>query len=62
MHTFLIILLAGAMFATVIMLAMGVFSLFRRDQDPRAKNRWMRLRVLFQALALFVFALLLLSQ
>lgn len=49
-----------AMGATVIVLGVGLFNLFKSGPNESEKsNRMMRLRVLFQAIALALFALLL---
>lgn len=57
---FLKILLIGAMFATAAALTFGLFHMF---QDGKASgersNKMMRLRIIFQALAILIFSLLL---
>jgi hypothetical protein len=54
------VLLIGAMFATVGALLMGLFNMFKTgpEADERSNNM-MRLRILFQALAILLFSLLL---
>ncbi len=52
--------LFAAMAATVVALALGLFTFFKSGPDKSGKsNRMMQLRVLFQAIALAFFALLL---
>lgn len=53
-------LLVGAMVATLGALVVGIFNMFKsgREADQRS-NKMMRLRILFQALALILFSLLL---
>jgi hypothetical protein len=60
-HEVLTILLYLALGATVITLVIGVAAMFRGDNKARedSSNRLMRMRVIFQALALAVLALLL---
>lgn len=53
-------LLIGAMAATVVVLVMGLFNMFKAG--PKAgerSNKMMGLRILFQALAILIFSLLL---
>lgn len=54
------ILLIAAMAATLIVLVMGIMTMFKqgREADERS-NKMMRLRILFQALAILFFSLLL---
>jgi len=54
------ILLIGAMGATLITLIMGLLTMFKAGHkaDERS-NKMMRLRILFQALAILFFTLLL---
>lgn len=54
------ILLIGAMIATLGALAFGLFNMFKegKEADERS-NRLMRLRILFQALAILIFSVLL---
>jgi hypothetical protein len=52
--------LFAAMAATVVVLVMGLVTLFKSGPHESGKsNRMMQLRVLFQAIALALFALLL---
>ncbi len=57
MTTFLIILVAAAMLATLGVLLAGVFGLARGD-SPERGNVLMRWRVVLQAVALLLFLLL----
>ena len=52
--------LIGAMIATVGALALGLFNMFKegKEADERS-SKMMRLRILFQALAILIFSLLL---
>jgi len=54
------ILLVGAMAATLGVLVMGLFNMFKAGHgaDERS-NKMMRWRILFQALAILLFSLLL---
>ena len=53
-------LLIGAMAATVIALVVGLFTMFKAGPQANARsNKMMRLRILFQALAILIFSLLL---
>jgi hypothetical protein len=56
---FLKILLIASMLATAGVLALGLLNMFRADKtaDERS-NKMMRLRILFQALAIFLFSVL----
>jgi hypothetical protein len=56
--TFLIIVVALLMLATVGVLIAGMVGLVRGGGDPRKSNRLMRWRVILQAAALLLFALL----
>lgn len=58
MKTFLIIGVALLMLATVGVLIAGMVGLVRGGGDPRKSNRLMRWRVILQAAALLLFALL----
>ena len=58
MTTFLSILVAIAMLATLGVLIAGMVGMVRGTNDPRRSNRLMRYRVLLQAVALALFALL----
>ncbi|MCC7045895.1 MAG: twin transmembrane helix small protein [Alphaproteobacteria bacterium] len=60
MKTFLTIVLVIAMLGVVGVLLAGVIGLVRGGNDPRASNKLMRARVVLQAVALGIFALLLL--
>lgn len=54
------ILLIGAMTATVGALILGLFTLFKEGKEADAQsNKMMRLRILFQALAILIFSCLL---
>jgi hypothetical protein len=59
MITFLTVLVVLAMFATLGVLIAGVLGLVRRDGNPARSNRLMQWRVMLQAAALLLFALLL---
>jgi len=54
------ILLIAAMIATVGALTLGLFNMFKegKEADERS-NRMMRYRIIFQALAIVIFSLLL---
>jgi hypothetical protein len=56
--TFLIIMVAMLMLATVGVLIAGMVGLVRGGGDPRKSNQLMRWRVILQAAALLLFALL----
>ena len=58
MTTFLSILVAIAMLATLGVLIAGMVGMVRGTNDPRKSNRLMRYRVMLQAAALVLFALL----
>ena len=58
MKTFLIIMVALLMLATVGVLIAGMVGLVRGGGDPRRSNQLMRWRVILQAAALLLFALL----
>jgi hypothetical protein len=58
MRTLLSILLFIAMLATLGVLIAGMVGLVRGTNDPRRSNRLMRYRVMLQAAALALFALL----
>ena len=57
MHTFLMILVIVAMLATLTVLGVGVVQMIRGG-DPRRQNKLMQMRVVFQGLALILFAIL----
>lgn len=59
MHTILILALGAVMLIVVSILATGVVRMFRGG-DPRQANRLMQQRVLWQFVALALFALLML--
>ena len=59
MTTFVTILLVFAMIGTLTVLGMGVASMLRGG-DPRRSNKLMQSRVIMQALALVLLALLML--
>jgi hypothetical protein len=56
--TFLIVMVALLMLATVGVLIAGMIGLVRGGGDPRKSNQLMRWRVILQAAALLLFALL----
>ncbi len=56
--TFLVILLALLMLGTLGVLFAGLFGMVRGGGDPRRSNALMRWRVILQAAALLLFALL----
>ena len=56
--TFLVILLALLMLGTLGVLFAGLFGMVRGGGDPRKSNALMRWRVILQAAALLLFALL----
>ena len=58
MRTFLIILLVLLMLGTLGVLFAGMVGLVRGGGDPRRSNALMRWRVILQAAALILFALL----
>jgi hypothetical protein len=58
MKTFLMIMVALLMLATVGVLIAGMVGLVRGGGDPRKSNQLMRWRVILQAAALLLFALL----
>jgi hypothetical protein len=59
MSTGLIILMFVAMGATVLVLFAGLFSMIRGGEfDRKYSNKLMRLRVLFQAIAIAIFAMI----
>ena len=60
MKSFLMGLTLLAAFATLITLVWGVVTLFKKNHSPQKSNQLMRWRVLLQAIALGIFALLLL--
>lgn len=54
------ILLGVAMGATVIVLVLGLLNMFKEGKKAEERsNRMMSLRILFQALAILIFSLLL---
>ena len=59
MTTFVTILLVFAMIGTLAVLGMGVASMLRGG-DPRRSNKLMQSRVIMQALALVLLAMLML--
>ncbi|MBV8937270.1 MAG: twin transmembrane helix small protein [Alphaproteobacteria bacterium] len=59
MTTFLTVLLILAMLGTLAVLGLGVVQLFRGG-DPRRSNKLMQSRVIMQALALVLLAMLML--
>lgn len=59
MTTFVTILLVLAMAGVLIVLAAGLFQMFRGG-DPRRSNKLMQARVIMQGLALLLLAILML--
>jgi Hypoxia induced protein conserved region len=59
MKAVLVVLVAILMFATLGVLFAGMFGLVRGGGDPRRSNMLMRWRIILQACALLLFALLL---
>lgn len=59
MTVFLTILLVLAMVGTLVVLGLGIVGLFR-GSDPRRSNKLMQSRVIMQALALVLLAMLML--
>ena len=60
MSTFMIILLVAAMGATAYVLVRGVIAMASgKDVTGQQQQEWMRKRVLFQAVAVIIVALLL---
>jgi hypothetical protein len=59
MRTILMVLLGLAMLGVLGVLAAGMIGLVRGGGDPMRSNRLMRWRVILQAVALVLFALLL---
>lgn len=58
--TVLKLLLVGAMVATVGALALGLLNMLKEGEKASLRsNKMMRLRILFQALAILIFSLLL---
>ena len=51
METALSFLLVLAVAATLIVLLVGIFNMFRKGHDPRRSNQLMRWRVILQAVA-----------
>ena len=64
MPSLLNILLFGAMVATAFTLVLGFATMFRKGKEERTEqsNRLMRLRVIFQAVALIILAFLLFTS
>ena len=62
MTTFLAILMAIAMLSTLVVLGLGVASMLRRGGNPpgATSNKLMQYRVLLQAVAIALFALIML--
>ena len=60
MSTFLAILMAIAMLSTLVVLGLGIVSMARRGGNPpgETSNKLMRYRVLLQAVAIALFALI----
>jgi len=60
LELFFKICLFGAMIATAGALGIGLLNMFKEDKKARERsNKMMRLRILFQALAVLIFSLLL---
>lgn len=64
MHTVLNVLLYGALIATVVTLILGFATMLRKNTSDKAEqsNKLMRWRVIFQAIALLVLAILLMTK
>jgi len=62
MRTVLMVLLGLAMLGVLGVLGAGMIGLVRGGGDPARSNRLMRWRVILQAVALVLFALLLLAR
>ena len=62
MRTVLMVLLGLAMLGVLGVLGAGMVGLVRGGGDPARSNRLMRWRVILQAVALALFALLLLAR
>jgi hypothetical protein len=58
MKTFVVVLIAILMFATLGVLMAGIIGLVRGGGDPRRSNKLMQYRVLLQGAALLLFAIL----
>ena len=58
MKTFLTVLIALLMFATLGVLIAGMVGLVRGGGDPRRSNKLMQWRIILQGAALLLFALL----
>ncbi|WP_309661790.1 HIG1 domain-containing protein [Sphingomonas sp.] len=59
-NTLLVILLVGAMAATAYVLVRGIIAMASgKDVTGEAQQNWMRKRVLFQAVAIVIIALIL---
>ena len=56
--TFLTVLIALLMFATLAVLIAGMVGLVRGGGDPRRSNQLMRWRIILQGAALLLFAIL----
>lgn len=56
--TFLTVLIALLMFATLAVLIAGMVGLVRGGGDPRRSNRLMQWRIILQGAALLLFAIL----
>ncbi len=62
MNTFLILLLAAAMAATVYVLVRGVMTMAQgKELSGEQQQQWMRKRVQFQALAIILVVIILLA-
>jgi len=59
MITFLFVLVALAMLATLCVLFAGVLGVTRGKSDPRRSNKLMQWRILLQGISIALFALLL---
>ena len=64
MHTILSVLLYIALAATAITLVIGLLTMFKENKPGRQEqsNKLMRLRIIFQAVALALLALLLFTS
>jgi Hypoxia induced protein conserved region len=62
MDGFVLALLLAAMAATIVSLFMGLFSMARGGEfDKRNANRFMRLRVICQAVAILLFVVFMMT-
>jgi hypothetical protein len=57
MHAFLIVILVLALIGVLVALGVGVFTMLKGG-NPRRSNKMMQMRVIMQAVALIVLAIL----